>query len=30
MFETTPINQLLKKPVPFDDPDLEPKQLSLL
>ena len=30
MFETTPINQLLKKPDPFNDSDLEPKQLSLL
>lgn len=30
MFETTPINQLLKKPDPLDDVDLEPKQLSLL
>ena len=30
MFETTPINQLLKKPDPFDDTDSEPRQLSLL
>lgn len=30
MFETTPLNQLLKKPDPLDDVDLEPKQLSLL
>ena len=30
MFEKTPINQLLKKPDPFNDSDLEPKQLSLL
>lgn len=30
MFETTPINQLLKKPDPFNGSDLEPKQLSLL
>jgi hypothetical protein len=30
MFETTPINQLLKKPDPFDDSDSEPRQLSLL
>jgi len=30
MFETTPINQLLKKPDPIDDPDSEPKQISLL
>jgi len=30
MFETTPINQLLKKPDPIDNSDSEPKQLSLL
>tara|TARA_B110000503_G_C7082651_1_gene385862 strand:- start:22 stop:951 length:930 start_codon:yes stop_codon:yes gene_type:complete len=30
MFETTPINQLLRKPDPFDDSDIKPKQLSLL
>ncbi len=29
MFETTPINQLLKKPNPFNDSDLEPKQFCL-